>query len=159
MEFLLPIFYYELQKQLKEYNIIINNKMRSLISKSVFIGVAANVIAPRRVYACSLPNSKDLEEKFSELNKQSVKKELENVKNDLSNWKEIQVYRDYIEESTNLDLFNELCYIYTMYERPLKPYQRVHTRNKLLKLFNESKSQEEKKLIYTVIEYYGLLNE
>jgi hypothetical protein len=121
--------------------------------------LGVSLLIPRRVFAYSTPDYKDLQTRFKQLNAVDTENDLKETKESLKKWKPTEGHVDYVLQCDNKALLDDISYIKTLYEKPLKTYQRINLRNRLIKFFNEAKTEEEKKFIFSIIEYYGLLND
>lgn len=130
--------------------------MHSLLRRTSIIGTTQRRVLAR---ANPLPDSNELKKKFAELDIITDEKYLYELRSKLVKWNAIKDYTECIKESENMDLLRSLDIMSGLYEKPLKLFQRTYVRNQLLNLFNAADNQDEKKLIFSLINYYDLLDE
>lgn len=123
-----------------------------LARKPIFPSVVASAVLLRP----RLVNARDLEKRFKRLNKADRHTELLQLRKKLSQWPAVTEHASIINACTNRSFLSDLSYICIVYDKSrLEMYQRVYIREKMLRFYKDA-SNDEKKVILAVIDYYGL---
>lgn len=94
---------------------------------------------------------------IEELNKRDHEHMVNGYLKHLSEWKPTTSYSKTLETMDSSILFN-LYYISTMYEMPVKDYQKIKIRKEIQDFYKNTKSDKEKEMYLTILNYYKLLN-
>jgi len=126
-----------------------------LLSKRLMVGsmMAYQMIRPHIVKAESIPITNNL---IKELNERDNNSEMYALQANLEKWKPIINFKDVLQ-TLNVSILNELDYIRVMQEPPLKPYQKIRTRNMIMKYYNQTNNSKEKEMYYEILNYFNLL--
>lgn len=115
--------------------------------------MAYQMIRPHIVKAESIPITNNL---IKELNERDNNSEMYALQANLEKWKPIINFKDVLQ-TLNVSILNELDYIRVMQEPPLKPYQKIRTRNMIMKYYNQTNNSKEKEMYYEILNYFNLL--
>lgn len=126
-----------------------------LLSKRSIIGgmMAYQMMRPRIVKAESTPITNNL---IKELNKRDNNSEINALQSNLEGWKPITNFKDVLQ-TLNIFILKDLDYIRVMQEPPLKPYQKIRTRNMIMEYYNQTNNSKEKEMYYEILNYFNLL--
>jgi len=105
----------------------------------------------------NIPSPSQLEERFKVMNEKDKYGHLNDMKKTLKHWTPSKDHLQALQNSTNEELLEELDYIRALYTPPLTSIRRINLRNKLLYHFNKA-TTEEQKYIYSILQYYKLLD-
>lgn len=132
-----------------------------LVRRAIVTGAVAMALTPRRVYAFDkaqhVNNSYDkIREQVSKNMMKDTAAVREQNKLQLKTWDASEGFEEFIDSCDDDNILNELSYMMTMYDVPLKTYQRVYVSRSLLRLLESANSPEEAQFITNVMKYYGL---
>lgn len=106
----------------------------------------------------NLPTPSQLEKHFKLMNEKDKYGHLNDMKKTLKHWSPSKDHLQTLQNSTNEALLEELDYIRALYTPPLTSIRRINLRHKLLNHFNKA-TVEEQKYIYSILQYYKLVDE
>jgi len=106
----------------------------------------------------AIPSFDNLNERFQQLNTKDKHHHLNDMKQTLNNWSPSKEHLETLQSSTNEPLLSDLDYMSALYKPPLSSIRRIHLRNKLLEHFNKA-NKAEQQYIYTILQYYQLLDD
>jgi hypothetical protein len=90
------------------------------------------------------------------LNERDKNSERQTYIQELSQWKPVKSYLSELNSIDSTKLF-DISYIHKMYQLPLEDYQKVYIRSRIYGFYQISTCEKEKKMLYSILSYYKVL--